>query len=297
MKNVVSVSVILGSLLVACASAPAIPADTSNETSASPSSDPLVLAASKDTTASIGVTRWGAQYDGDTHTIHGYDDKGNLIVTVSHAVANPSAQESTVTDSVSGTLGSATLQVHMVTAPAASDGHLRLTTTVTKNTFTKGDVPSKVFDAALADQSGDGSSWAEASSVSTPTGSVSLGGQSAAIDTGVGIKTISLFGACVDVSLSCVESAGKTLYKGVKGAQACLQVAKDIPIISDCAEDGAAVGSVVEPGIGSIVGGAAGAIGCAVTTGAVGDAKDCVENTVDTVKDGEQTKKDCGCGS
>lgn len=246
MKSIAFVSAVIASFLVACGAPEAAPTSSANDDSKSnPSNDAndtLSMDASSDTTDAIGVTRWGASSTSDdTTTIRGYDAKGEVLVTVTHKVSG-----ATITDSVSGKQGSATLQVQNTTTEPDEDGVFTATTKILKNTFKAGDAPSKVFALALADQGDNAENWGEASSVTGGglTGSgTALGTESLHPMAPVGLSTPSSSGSsgdlikCGNVTLACGEALAKTAAGAIKGGKNCLTLGKDISLVQKCKND------------------------------------------------------------
>ena len=286
MKSILAISTVIAGFLVACSSATESTPASANETSSAPTaitSDVATLPASGATTAAIGVTHWGASVDTDTTTIRGYDDDNSVLVTVTHVVAQPSSAQPTITDTVSGTEGSAALELQMTEGDADADGSVPVSFTMLKNSFTAGDGPSKVLAAALADQ-GDGSGWAEGSSVTTALGGsgVALGTESLHPNAPVPVLTSggsTALVSCSSIDLACGVAVAKSAGKILSAGGSCIKLVKSGISFGKCLK---------KEGIGGLL-----------DCGDLGELKDegsaCINGVSDAWDSGKATTATCGC--
>jgi hypothetical protein len=113
----------------------------------------VVFAASADTKAELGITKWGFATDeaGDLMTYRGYNDANEVLATVVQKLDRSDASKYHFTLSMTGPKESASEKIEFTAHPTEDGKGGVLVTLVTENTFDAGGVPSRVLAAFKAD--------------------------------------------------------------------------------------------------------------------------------------------------
>ncbi len=149
LSSIVISSLALAAVLGGCGSQE----DEAPVVTAAPPNEATVFSASGETTADLGIAKWGFATDdaGDLMTYRGYNDKNEVVATVVQKLDRSDANKYKFSLTMTGQKESASEKIEF-TAHASDDGKDGiLVTLVTENTFEEGGVPNRVLAAFKAD--------------------------------------------------------------------------------------------------------------------------------------------------
>lgn len=253
---------------------------------AAPPNEAVVFAASGDTKAELGITKWGFATDdaGDLMTYRGYNDKNEVLATVVQKLDRSDETKYRFSLTMTGAKESASEKIEFTAHPTEDGKGGVLETLVTENSFEEGGIPSRVLARFKAD----------GAARSGTIGSGSLSGKSRPLDGNALVTT------CNPTANACQNELidSRIAAAGASGDCGLLKTVGQ-PLLATIV--GAGFGALASwwsgPGIvaGAVIGGAAGGVGAgaAAATQCIASRRDAAAAAADLKKCRDSAAASC----